>query len=98
MYRRREQPPRSSTFARPYERDPQARQSDRGTRDPRHAGDLRQTVARNVSKPLCVNMGFGIRGRTTTPLLSASRLQELGTRVVIYPRLLTACAVQGMKN
>ena len=57
-----------------------------------------QTVARNVSKPLCVNMGFGIRGRTTTPLLSASRLQELGTRVVIYPRLLTACAVQGMKN
>ncbi len=57
-----------------------------------------QTVARNVSKPLCVNMGFGIRSRTTTPLVSAARLQELGVRAVIYPRLLTACAVQGMKN
>ncbi len=56
------------------------------------------TVARNVCKPLCVNMGFGIRSRTTTPLLSAARLQELGVGAVIYPRLLTACAVQGMKN
>jgi 2-methylisocitrate lyase-like PEP mutase family enzyme len=56
------------------------------------------TVARNVSKPLCVNMGFGIRTRSTTPLISAARLQELGVGVVIYPRLLTACAVQGMKN
>jgi len=57
-----------------------------------------ETVARNVSKPLCVNMGFGIRSRVTTPLLSAARLQELGVGAVIYPRLLTACAVQGMKN
>lgn len=57
-----------------------------------------QTVARNVSKPLCVNMGFGIRSRATTPLLSAARLQELGVAAVIYPRLLTACAIQGMKN
>jgi len=56
------------------------------------------TVARQVSKPLCVNMGFGIRSRSTTPLLSAARLQELGVGAVIYPRLLTACAVQGMKN
>jgi 2-methylisocitrate lyase-like PEP mutase family enzyme len=57
-----------------------------------------QRVARSVSKPLCVNMGFGIRSRATTPLISAARLQELGVRAVIYPRLLTACAVQGMKN
>jgi 2-methylisocitrate lyase-like PEP mutase family enzyme len=57
-----------------------------------------QTVARNVSKPLCVNMGFGIRSRATTPLISAARLQELGVGAVIYPRLLTACAIQGMKN
>ena len=56
------------------------------------------TVARNVAKPLCVNMGFGIRSRSTTPLISAARLQELGVSAVIYPRLLTACAVQGMKN
>lgn len=56
------------------------------------------TVARNVSKPLCVNMGFGIRSRATTPLLSAAKLQALGVAAVIYPRLLTACAIQGMKN
>ncbi|HEV7803110.1 MAG TPA: isocitrate lyase/PEP mutase family protein [Burkholderiales bacterium] len=57
-----------------------------------------ETVARNVSKPLSVNMGFGIRSRSTTPLISAARLQALGVAAVIYPRLLTACAVQGMKN
>ncbi|MPZ44588.1 MAG: carboxyvinyl-carboxyphosphonate phosphorylmutase [Betaproteobacteria bacterium] len=59
--------------------------------------DIR-TVAQSVSKPLCVNMGFGIRARSTTPLLSAEQLQELGVAAVIYPRLLTACAIQGMKN
>jgi 2-methylisocitrate lyase-like PEP mutase family enzyme len=56
------------------------------------------TIARNVSKPLSVNMGFGIRQRSTTPLLSAAQLQELGVAVVIYPRLLTACAVMGMQR
>lgn len=56
------------------------------------------TVVRNVSKPVCVNMGFGIRQRSTTPLLSARQLEELGVAVVIYPRLLTAAALQGMAN
>jgi 2-methylisocitrate lyase-like PEP mutase family enzyme len=46
------------------------------------------TVAKNVPKPLAVNMGFGIRKRATTPLLSARQLQDLGVAVV----------VQGMKN
>lgn len=59
--------------------------------------DIR-TVARNVSKPLSVNMGFGLRRRATTPLISPLRLQELGVAAVIYPRLLTTCAVRGMKN
>ena len=57
-----------------------------------------QTVARAVSKPLTVNMGFGIRQRTTTPLLSAAHLQQLGVAVAIYPRLLTGAAIQGMYN
>jgi len=57
-----------------------------------------RTVAANVPKPLCVNMGFGIRQRSTTPLLSAAQLQDLGVAVVIYPRLLTACALAGMKQ
>src|SRR5215467_15889773 len=56
------------------------------------------TVTKNVSKPVCVNMGFGIRRRSTTPLLSARQLQDLGVAVVIYPRLLTAAAIQGMNN
>ena len=43
-------------------------------------------------------MGFGIRPRSTTPLLSARQLEDLGVAVVIYPRLLTAAALQGMKN
>ena len=55
-------------------------------------------IARGVSKPLCVNMGFGIRQRSTTPLLSAAQLQQLGVAVVIYPRMLTACALRGMQQ
>jgi 2-methylisocitrate lyase-like PEP mutase family enzyme len=54
-------------------------------------------IARNVDGPLSVNMGFGIRQRSTTPLLSARQLQDLGVAVVIYPRLLTACALHGMQ-
>ena len=56
------------------------------------------TIAKNVAKPLSVNMGFGIRQRSTTPLLSAKQLQDLGVAAVIYPRLLTACALRGMQN
>jgi 2-methylisocitrate lyase-like PEP mutase family enzyme len=54
-------------------------------------------IARNVNGPLSVNMGFGIRERSTTPLLSARQLQDLGVAVVIYPRLLTACSLHGMR-
>ncbi|MCC7272428.1 MAG: isocitrate lyase/PEP mutase family protein [Alphaproteobacteria bacterium] len=56
------------------------------------------TVARNVSKPLSVNMGFGIRSRPTTPLLTARQLEDVGVATVSYPRLLTSAAIQGMKN
>jgi 2-methylisocitrate lyase-like PEP mutase family enzyme len=56
------------------------------------------TIARETTKPVSVNMGFGIRQRSTTPLLSARQLQDLGVAAVIYPRLLTACALRGMQN
>jgi 2-methylisocitrate lyase-like PEP mutase family enzyme len=56
------------------------------------------TIARETSKPVSVNMGFGIRQRSTTPLLSAKQLQDLGVAAVIYPRLLTACALRGMQT
>jgi 2-methylisocitrate lyase-like PEP mutase family enzyme len=54
-------------------------------------------IAKTVNGPLSVNMGFGIRQRSTTPLVSAQQLQDLGVAVVIYPRLLTACALHGMQ-
>lgn len=60
--------------------------------------DQIRTVVREVSKPLCVNMGFGIRRRSTTPLLSARQLEDLGVAVVICARMLTTAAIQGMKN
>ena len=41
-------------------------------------------------------MGFGIRTRTTTPLISAKRMEAIGVGAVIYPRLLTGGAVVGM--
>ncbi len=56
------------------------------------------TFCRNVEKPVAINMGFGIRSRRTTPLVSPKRLQELGAAVVEYPRMLTAAAIQGMIN
>lgn len=56
------------------------------------------SFCRSVPAPVMVNMGFGIRRRLTTPLLSARRLQELGAAVVIYPRLLTSAALTGMRR
>ena len=56
------------------------------------------TVVKNVSKPLTVNMGFGIRQRPTTPLLSVRQLEDMGVKAVSFPRMLTSAAIQGMKN
>ena len=56
------------------------------------------TVAANVDKPLTVNMGLGIRARTTTPLVPPKRLEEMGVAAVSYPRLLTTSAMRGMIN
>jgi 2-methylisocitrate lyase-like PEP mutase family enzyme len=57
-----------------------------------------KAIAKGVSKPFAVNMGFGIRRRSPTPLLSPKDLQDLGVSVVIYPRMLTAASIQGMKH
>lgn len=54
-------------------------------------------VVRDVNGPICVNMGFGIRSRSTTPLLSAPQLEDLGVAAVIYPRMLTSAALRGMQ-
>jgi 2-methylisocitrate lyase-like PEP mutase family enzyme len=55
-------------------------------------------VAKNVPKPLIVNMGLGMRPRKTTPLMSPQQLQDIGVAAVSYPRLLTTAAVRGMMN
>lgn len=57
-----------------------------------------EKVARNVPKPLSVNMGFGIRARASTPLIGPKDLEAMGVAAVIYPRLLTASALRGMMN
>ncbi len=57
-----------------------------------------EKVARNVPKPLSVNMGFGIRSRASTPLIGPKDLEAMGVAAVIYPRLLTSSALRGMMN
>jgi 2-methylisocitrate lyase-like PEP mutase family enzyme len=53
--------------------------------------------AEHAGGPVCVNMGFAVRQRSTTPLLSPKQLEELGVSVMIAPRLLTAAAARGMQ-
>lgn len=55
-------------------------------------------VAKNVPKPLIVNMGLGMRPRKTTPLMSPKQLQDVGVAAVSYPRLLSTAALKGMMN
>jgi len=57
-----------------------------------------EAVASNVPKPLTVNMGLGIRSRSTTPLIHPKRPQEMGVAAVSYPRLMPTGAVRGMMN
>jgi 2-methylisocitrate lyase-like PEP mutase family enzyme len=45
-----------------------------------------------------VNMGFGIRSRPTTPLISIKRLEELGVRRVSLARMLPAAAIAAMRK
>ena len=54
--------------------------------------------AGETEKPVMVNMGFGIRQRPTTPLISARELQEIGVAMVVYPRILSSSAVCGMRK
>lgn len=49
-----------------------------------------------VDAHVSVNMGFGIRERPTTPLVSPADLEKAGAAMVSYPRLITASAIRGM--
>lgn len=55
-------------------------------------------VAKNVPKPLIVNMGLGLRSRSTTPLMTPKELEAVGVKCVSYPRMLSTAALKGMMN
>jgi len=57
-----------------------------------------ERVACNVPQPYVCNMGFGLQPRSTTPLLTAKQLQDMGVAMVTYPRMLSAASVRGMLN
>lgn len=57
-----------------------------------------ETIAKNVSAPLCVNMGFGLRQRGTTPLVPVVKLKRMGVAAVMYGRMLSASALRGLFN
>jgi 2-methylisocitrate lyase-like PEP mutase family enzyme len=57
--------------------------------------DIERLVAA-VTIPVRINMGFGIRTRSTTPLMSVRELREIGVRWVSLSRLLPAAAIHGM--
>lgn len=54
--------------------------------------------AGETSKPVMINMGFGIRQRPTTPIISPRELQQMGVAAVVYPRILSSAAVCGMRK
>lgn len=60
-------------------------------------GEIERFVV-EVDGPVVVNMGFGLRERPTTPLISAAELERIGVSAVIYPRLTTGAAIMGIEN
>ncbi|WEX10659.1 isocitrate lyase/PEP mutase family protein [Chelativorans sp. AA-79] len=63
----------------------------------RGADDISRIVDA-VSIPVRINMGFGLRTRTTTPLISVAELRDLGVRWVSLSRILPAAAIRGMSE
>ncbi len=51
-----------------------------------------------VRIPVRINMGFGIRTRDTTPLMSIPALKAMGVRWVSLSRMLPAAAIKGMTD
>jgi 2-methylisocitrate lyase-like PEP mutase family enzyme len=59
------------------------------------ADDIKRFVDA-VKAPVSINMGFGVRSRPTTPLLTPVQLQEIGVARVSYARMLPAAALMAM--
>jgi len=56
----------------------------------RSEDDIQRVIEAAGDIPVNINMGFVIRNRPTSPLLSIGWLRELGVARVSIPRLLTA--------
>lgn len=63
----------------------------------RNADDIARIV-NAVDIPVRINMGFGIRTRATTPLMSVPELKRLGVRWISLSRMLPAAAIRGMSE
>ncbi len=59
--------------------------------------DIKRLVG-EAGIPVSINMGFGIRSRPTTPLMSVKRLGELGVKRVSLARMRPAAAIMGMQK
>ncbi len=58
--------------------------------------DIKRFLEGIGGRPMNVNMGFGIRNRPTTPLITPVQLQAMGVARVSYARMLPAAAVSAM--
>ena len=60
--------------------------------------DVARAVEAAGETPVNINMGFGVRSRPTSPLISLGRLKALGVARVSVPRMLPAAALSGMRK
>jgi 2-methylisocitrate lyase-like PEP mutase family enzyme len=61
-----------------------------------HSEDEIRQFVDAVQAPVSINMGFAIRSRPTTPLISIKRLAEIGVARVTMARMLPSAALMGM--
>lgn len=64
----------------------------------RDEDDIKRVLEVAGDIPVNINMGFGIRSRPTTPLISLTRLKAMGVARVSLPRFMTAAALSGMQK
>jgi 2-methylisocitrate lyase-like PEP mutase family enzyme len=64
----------------------------------RSEDDVKRIVDAVPDTPVNINMGFGLRKRPTSPLISLTKLKAMGVARVSCPRMVTAAAISGMKK
>lgn len=64
----------------------------------RSEDDIKRITDALPGVPVNIGMGFGVRARPTTPLISLPRLKELGVARASMPRMMSGSALMGMKK